>query len=80
MGKGLYLTESIKVAFSVRNQCREDPERLRQAEELVAGCIAQMKKIRRLSPVRRCVYLLMARYARIYRVLLWMKEKGAGSS
>lgn len=79
LGKSLYLTESIKLAFSVRNQCGEDPARLRKSEMLVDECVHIMKTVRSLPLVRRVGYWLMARYQWIYRLLLWAKMKSAGS-
>ncbi len=76
-GKALYLTESVKLAFSVRNLCREDPERLARAEALVQGCLREMKKTAGLSAVRRLGYWLMGKIPGIYQGLLWVQEKRA---
>lgn len=76
--KALYLTECVKLAFSLREQCRKDRCGYPEASELVAACLEEMKRTPRLHPVRRIGYWLMAKMPWIYRGMLYVKERMEG--
>lgn len=78
-GKAWYLTESFKLACSVRAFCRCDPQLGPETERLVSLCLQEMQKTTGLPVARRIGYRFIGKWPWIYRVLVWMKEKSAGS-